>query len=176
MKRTGTPLLRSLRLPFSSSRAVSGDLPPHLLFILTCTGLLRCCLQAPTAPGAAACACLSPARPARAAGCQRCPVPRHPVLPGRQGQSGKLNVGFLFGQLPTPEPGIQLLSGVHPPRCAAFHGSGAAVPRCRPDPHPLLSPSATSALRCGLGLCRYTGTGMRTVLPPLPKPRRLTTG
>lgn len=150
MKRTGTPLLRSLRLAFSSSRAASGDLPPHLLFILTRNGLLRCCLQAPTAPGAAACACLSPARPARAAGCQRCPVPRHPALPRRQERSGKLNVGFLFGQLlPTPEPGIQLLSGVNPPRCAAFHGSGAALPP-RPSPSAFCQCRLCPAARFGI--------------------------
>lgn len=118
----GASSLHSLRLAF----------PLPIVFILMCNGLIHCCLQAPTALCAAACACphacLSPTRPARTASCVHCPVPGTGVTPTWQEHRGKLNVRLLLGQLPNPEPEIQLHSGVNPSSLAAFQGSGAALP------------------------------------------------
>ena len=79
--------------------------------------------------------------------------------PGRSQQpehSGKFNVGLPLRQLPSPEPKIQLCSGVNPTSSAAFQGSGATLP-------PLPSPCSWSQhLSHDLGWHRWAGTGVRT--------------
>lgn len=94
---------------------------------------------------AAACACLYPCQ-----GCERCPVPVNALVPTRQEHSGKLNFWLLLGQLPKPEPQIQLRSGVNPPSCPA---AASALTPGRPSSDP--------------GVCGWAEQGRAAIPLPL---------